>query len=716
MRPRDLVTLEYPRLLEALAALARSAAGRQRLLSLAPTTIAAEADRRLSLLAEAAALASEAGRPPTADVPLLAPALTAAAPEGAALECRRLAELGEVIGVGRHARAWLRRDGARFPALAALAETLPPAAEVEAALDCTLDERGQVRDDASPALAAARAVVRELRVQLEARLLRLVRDPEMADTVSENYVTVRNGRFVVPIRIAAAGTVAGVVQDRSSSGETAFIEPLFAVDLNNRLLLAAKDEEAEERRVRAEVTALVREHAAALAALEDGLAVVDALGAAAAFADAHGCTRPVLGADDIALAAARHPLLLTSGRPVVPVDLRMRADQRGLAITGPNTGGKTVALKTLGLCVLMAQAGLFVPAAMDSRLPFFDAVFVDLGDEQSIDRDLSTFSAHAENLADIARLARRGGLVLLDEPGAGTDPVEGAALAVGVLTDLLERGPRLVFTSHFPQVKTFALVGDSHDVGRAVARLEASRREYEERRDAAEAERARLAAARGETEALAADLRARQRRRWADDLGESRRFLEDLQRRGTEILAELRRRPERAPLRAFAAEAEQAIAAHEADLGAAPERPPVPGETVEVVGRGIRGELVEIAGPRARIQRGGLKFEVPADQLRVVPAGPARERIAVAVERPAEIADEINLVGRRAREAIDALAAFLDRAVRAGASEVRVIHGLGSGALRRAVHEFLAESPYCAAYRDAEPSAGGAGVTIAELA
>ena len=770
MRPRDLVTLEYPRLLEALAALARSAAGRQRLLSLAPTTIAAEADRRLSLLAEAAALASEAGRPPTADVPLLAPALTAAAPEGAALECRRLAELGEVIGVGRHARAWLRRNGARFPALAALAETLPPVAEVEAALDCTLDERGQVRDDASPALAAARAVVRELRVQLEARLLRLVRDPDMADTVSENYVTVRNGRFVVPIRIAAAGTVAGVVQDRSSSGETAFIEPLFAVDLNNRLLLAAKDEEAEERRVRAEVTALVREHAAALAALEDGLAVVDALGAAAAFADAHGCTRPVLGADDIALAAARHPLLLTSGRPVVPVDLRVRADQRGLAITGPNTGGKTVALKTLGLCVLMAQAGLFVPAAMDSRLPFFDAVFVDLGDEQSIDRDLSTFSAHAENLADIARLARRGGLVLLDEPGAGTDPVEGAALAVGVLTDLLERGPRLVFTSHFPQVKTFALgnpelevaafdvdpatgaprfllayhtvgqslalpiarrhgvparalevaeralVGDSHDVGRAVARLEASRREYEERRDAAEAERARLAAARGETEALAADLRARQRRRWADDLGESRRFLEDLQRRGTEILAELRRRPERAPLRAFAAEAEQAIVAHEADLGAAPERPPVPGETVEVVGRGIRGELVEIAGPRARIQRGGLKFEVPADQLRVVPAGPARERIAVAVERPAEIADEINLVGRRAREAIDALAAFLDRAVRAGASEVRVVHGFGSGALRRAVQEFLAGSPYCAAYRDAEPSAGGAGVTIAELA
>ncbi|TMA98841.1 MAG: hypothetical protein E6J70_14125, partial [Deltaproteobacteria bacterium] len=438
------------------------------------------------------------------------------------------------------------------------------------------------------------------------------------------------------------------------------------------------------------------EHAAALATLEDGLAAVDALGAAAVFADAHACTRPILGATEVALIAARHPLLLVAGKPVVPVDLRVRADQRGLAITGPNAGGKTVALKTLGLSVLMAQAGLFVPAAEDSRLPFFEAVLVDIGDEQSIDRDLSTFSAHAENVAEIARLARPGGLVLLDEPGAGTDPIEGAALAVGVLTDLLERGPRLVFTSHFPQVKTFvlasaelevaafdvdpatgaprfrlayhtvgqslalpiarrhgvparaleiaegALVGESRDLGRAVARLEASRREYEERRDAAEAERASLTAARAEVESLAEDLRARQRRRWAEDLGESRRFLEDLQRQGREILEELRRRPERAPLRAFVAEAEQTIAAREADLGDAPGRPPSPGDTVEVAGRGIRGELVEIAGPRARIQRGGLKFEVPADQLRLKCGVPPQLRaragaaeVAAAAPRPA---------------------------------------------------------------------------------
>src|SRR4029077_13270813 len=176
-------------------------------------------------------------------------------------------------------------------------------------------------------------------------------------------------------------------------------------------------------------------------ALEVALADSDALGAAAAFARLHDCTRPGLGGDHVRLLAARHPLLLLSGRAVVPVDLELRDGQRGLAVTGPNAGGKTVALKTLGLTALLAQTGCLVHAAEGARLPCFGAVLADIGDAQSIERDLSTFTAHATNLAAIAGEAAPGGLVLLDEPGAGTDPVEGAALAIGVLTDLLERGP-----------------------------------------------------------------------------------------------------------------------------------------------------------------------------------------------------------------------------------------------------------------------------------
>ncbi|HLY37515.1 MAG TPA: Smr/MutS family protein, partial [Candidatus Binatia bacterium] len=476
--------------------------------------------------------------------------------------------------------------------------------------------------------------------------------------------------------------------------------------------------------------------------------------------------------DDVHLPAARHPLLLEAGRPVVPVDLRVPAGRLGLAITGPNAGGKTVALKTLGLCAALAQAGLFVPAGEGSRLPIFRGVLVDIGDEQSIDRDLSTFTGHVRNLSRIAAATGPDTLVLLDEPGAGTDPVEGAALAVGLLTVLLEHAPRIVFTSHFAQVKTFALAeprlelaafdvdpatgaprftlayntvgqslalpiarrhgfparaleaaeqllgGESRDLARAMSRLEDSRRAYEELCARADEERIRLAATRAESEALRDDLRRRQQRRWADDLETSRRFVRDLEAEGRAVLEELRRRPEPATLRAFVHAADESIAARGRE--AAPDdvggRPPVPGDQVEVAGRGIRGELVEIAGDRARIQRGGLRFEVPADQLRVVGEAPARERVAVAVERPAATAEEINLLGRRAREAVDELAVFLDRAARAGVGEVRVVHGVGTGALRRALHEYLGTSPYCATFRDAEPREGGAGVTIAVLA
>jgi DNA mismatch repair protein MutS2 len=777
VRPRDFETLELPRVLEAVAELARSDAGRERVRALRPAPTLEEAEARLDAAADLLALTRETGALPTADVAHLGPALAMAAPAGAALESTRLMEVRDLLLVARSVRVFLRHDFDRFPLLSGLADSLPEVPEVEESLTSVLDERGMVREDASPGLRQARRATRELRGSLEAKLLDVVRDPAHADVVGEQYVTIRNGRYVIPIRTAFAWSFEGVVQDRSHSDETVFVEPLFAVELNNRLLLAAKTEESEERRVRAELTEAVRAHAVELADLEAALAGVDALGAIAAFATRHRCTRPELGTRDVALRDARHPLLLLSERTVVPVDLHLRAEQRGLGITGPNAGGKTVALKTLGLAALMARCGLLVPAGEGARLPWCDPILVDIGDEQSIEHDLSTFTGHADNLAEIARLATRGGLVLLDEPGAGTDPVEGAALAVGVLTDLLERGPLVVFTTHFPQVKTFALAepalevsafavdpvtgaatyhldyhavgqslalpiarrhgiparaleiaerllaGESRDVALAVERLEKSRRELEAARTASEAERARLAGTEAEVATLRDDLRARQRRRWAEDLDASRAFLRDLQAQGRAVLDELRKRPEPQTMRRFvtaaAADVEARAASEVAAPPAAPARPPVVGDTVEVVGRGIRGQLLEIAGERARLLRGGLKFEVPASQLVVVEgAAPARAQppIRVVTETASDqTGAELNLIGKRAREAIDLLQAFLDRALRVGLSEVRIVHGIGSGALRRAVHEFLGDSPYCSAYRDGDAATEGAGVTIAQL-
>src|SRR4029453_6215977 len=234
-----------------------------------------------------------------------------------------------ILVVARNVRVHLRRDPDRFPRLAAVADGLPEAPDVESALTPLLDEGGQGREDANPALAAARRATRELRTRLEAQLEKVVRDPANSGVVGDQYVTVRNGRYVVPIRTAAAWTLGGVGQAPSQWDETVFVEPLFAVELNNRLLLASKTEEAEERRVRAGVTARIRPGAAALAAVEDALARADALAAAAEFARRHACTRPALGGDEVRLLGARHPLLLLSGRAGGAGDIPPRSAPRG---------------------------------------------------------------------------------------------------------------------------------------------------------------------------------------------------------------------------------------------------------------------------------------------------------------------------------------------------------------------------------------------------
>ena len=708
-------------MLEAVAAHARSAAGRDAVRASRPTTDRAEAERRLQVTADLIALDAEAGRLPTADVPVLGPALADAAPHGAALESRR----GDPRRPRRRAPhgGHLRRDPERFPALAALADTLIDLRELRTTLARTLDDSGQIREDASPALAAARATCRELRAQLENRLLTVVRDPGHADVVSDQYVTVRNGRYVVPIRSHAAWSFGGVVQDRSGSDETVFIEPLFAVEMNNRLLLASKTEEAEERRVRVELTDLVRLEADALATLETARALADAHAAVAAFGLEHRATR-LRSAPTTSCCAPRAIRCSSSrtGRSCRSTSCYARASagSRSRARTPAARRSRSDA-RALGA----ARAdGCFCARGRGRPTPCFSAVLADIGDAQSIERDLSTFTAHATNLAAIATAAGAGGLVLLDEPGAGTDPVEGAALAVGVLTDLLERGPRIAFTTHFAQVKTYALsepaleiaacdvdaetgaaryelvyhsvgqsfaipiarrhgvparaidvaerllAGESQDLARAIARLEATRRELERARDDAGVERRQPAAARTEAEALAADLRARQRRHWTDDLEESRRFLRDVERKGR---ARSSRSSDSGPSpprsgRSCADGGRDRDPRADAPE-AAPATPPKLGNTVEGRERWHPRRAVEIQGERAassgRTAVRGRAVPAPGRRRRTT-----AERVAIHVAKPAE-ADhergEINLVGQRVRaEAIDALATSLDRSVRPG--------------------------------------------------
>lgn len=763
-----------------VADFAASRAGQERCRAIAPSADRAAADAALDRAWELFRLLEQHGDPPLPAFADVRPDLRSAAHEGFVLDGKTLVAVRHTLAAIRAAGGFFRRHAEAAPALAGLCERLIAFPQLEAELSRALDDEGHVLDAASPALARVRAAIRRLRDGLQRKLEELLARRGLADVIADDYVTLRNNRFVVPVRTAAAGQLPGVVQDRSTSGETLFVEPLFAVEMNNELLLAVREEELIVQRILTDLTGLAGAEQAAITASIDALVEVDCLVAAARFARTYRCTRPRFSDYAVALRDARHPGLLFTERPVTPIDVLLPADRRVLVVTGPNTGGKTVALKTLGLCALMAQSGLLVPAAEGARLPCFGAIYADVGDEQSIERNLSTFSAHVANLCEIAAAGVGEALVLLDEPGAGTDPEEGAALAVGLLRWLDARGALLALTTHYTPLKLLALddprcavaavdvdvesltpryrlVYDS--IGRSLAlpiarrlglpeeilataagvqpehtrrlnaaleRLERSRAALEARQAEVEAQARTLADNAAESTRLLGELRERRRGAWQDEVREARAFLRQLKAEGRAQLEGLRGVAEaRAALDRFTREQEAAIAARERVEGVippAPARPaPAParvqvGDTVAVGDRGIEGELLALDGGRAWIQRGTMRFEVPAAQLRRVAAA-AAPRTSVAIAPVAEEIGlgELNLIGLRAREAVDTLDSFLDRATRAGQESVRIVHGVGSGALRRAIQDHLATSPYCAGYRGGEANEGGAGVTVALL-
>lgn len=753
-----------------------SSAGQERCRETRPSADRSEADAALERTWQCFRLLEEHGEPPLVAFADVRSHLRSAAHEGFTLDGPTLVAVRRTLETLRATGAFFRRHADAAPALHALRDRLSAFPQLEQALLHALDDDGSVLDQASDALARVRADIRRLRETVTRRLEALVQRRGLVEVIADAYVTLRNNRFVVPVRASAAAQLQGVVQDRSASGETLFVEPLFAVELNNALLLAVREEELIVQRILADLTSLVGAEHAAIAASVAALIECDWLVACARFARHHRCTRPQFSDGTIALRGARHPGLLFTGRPVTPIDLLLPLDRQALVITGPNTGGKTVALKTLGLCALMAQSGMLIPVEEGGRLPCFDAVFADVGDEQNIERNLSTFSAHVANLREIAAASAASPLVLLDEPGVGTDPEEGAALAIGLLRFFAVRAARLAITTHYMPVKLFALddrgcavaavdfevetltpryrlVYDS--IGRSLAlpiarrlglpepiltaaesarseqarvlaaaleRLERTRAALEAQLTEAHARGRTLADQEAEAGRLLSEIRERRRTAWADELREARTFVRTLKAEGRARLERLRG-GDRAALEQLVREQEAAVAARAA---ADPDTAPAagdaaalhPGDLVEVAERGVQGELLAVDGGRAWIQRGTMRFEVATAQLRrrgtVGPGAPAVVIVPPIRAEGGELR-ELSVIGLRAGEAVGRLERFLDRAVEAGLDRVRIIHGVGSGALRRAIHDYLATSPYCAEFRGGESSEGGGGVTVATL-
>jgi DNA mismatch repair protein MutS2 len=788
-----LEVLELPVVLERLAAATATSRGAELARSLEPSSDTAEVARRQALTAEAIALLDEAAEPPLRGIHDVRAAAARAA-RGGVLDPAALSRIALTIGGALAARAALDEQAELAPLLAELAAPVDPSLRrVADAIGEAVEEDGSdLRDNASPALRRLRRHLREGRHRIAEELRRLARGSALAGHLQEDFVTQRGGRPVLAVKASARGQVRGVVHDTSSSGETLFVEPFEVVDLSNALAETVRAERAEVERILRELTALVADRSEELHALVDATAAIDLAVACGTLSRAWRGA-PVEPSREVRLSGARHPLL--DPALAVPIDLEL-GELRALVISGPNTGGKTVALKTLGLAALLHQAGLR-PPAQRAELPVFDRVLADIGDQQSIEMSLSTFSAHLGNLLAILGAATERSLVLVDELTSGTDPVEGSALAQALLARLAAQARLTVVTTHYPELKEWASAteavanaatgfdpvtheplyrvvlgrpGTSHAIETAqrlgldaeivsdararvaperlrvaelLAEAEAAEREAAEARAAAGRERVEAArlteAARerevelaGEIDAVRqsadrerelavasaerelADARA-ELRALRDQINAARRRQREAGRGATTAARERDRRLGEASKRAV--RAEEALRALRAPLPLT--GPLAPGDPVEAPELGIRGTIVSVESDEAEVVGpGGHRIRIPVARLRpdargsAGEGGPEQPAVRVVAAARGDVSDQLDVRGRRAQDAREAVRAFVDEAALAGLPSVRVVHGRGTGAVRTAVRDELGRHPLV----ERQESESADGATLAHLA
>jgi len=781
----DLRTLEYAKILAQLAQHTSFSAGRQLALELRPSTDAYEVRQRQQATTEAKALL---GTRPDVTLGAARDVRPHARRAGilAMLQPHELLEVRGTLRAARILRTLLVRLEDEYPILADKAAQIEPLTDLADEIGRCLDDDGNVLDAASPELAHIRRELRLSQDRLAERLRRLVADGNNAPYLQEPIITERNGRFVIPLKIQFKGRIAGIVHDTSASGATLFIEPLATVDLGNQVQELRSAERHEIDRILTELTEAVGAHADVIEHDVEVLADLDLALACAQYSYALRARPPEIvafgasgsSADakaSLRLVAARHPLLPADS--VVPIDVAVGEEARVLLITGPNTGGKTVALKTVGLLTAMAQAGLHIPAGEGSTVPVYDGVYADIGDEQSIEQSLSTFSSHMTHVVSILGQATARSLVLLDELGAGTDPVEGSALAQALLEALLALGCTAVCSTHYSTLKLFAFgtqgiqnasvefdvetlsptyklaIGvpgrsnalaiaqrlglDEQILARAASLVSPEDMEADALLESVREARDEAENARGEAEKrlrrstrLEEDLR----RRIADTEAAREEVLDQARAEGRRLLEELERELSQLRLQA-ATRPDQAEAVREStmrhrELAEAfqptPDPTPQPtkrrvalqpGDTVRISHLGQTGEVLSVDEQEAEVRVGNLRLRAQPDTLERVARVPREERSAPRYSEPKVVSPgtELDLRGYRAEEAATELERYLNSAYLAGLPWCSIIHGKGMGVLKQVVREHLQGHPLVSEYRAGALAEGGDGVTVVVL-
>ena len=776
--------LELDKILEMVAEECSSQDGAQLARELEPVHTAAEAQWLLGETDAAFVAMAKYGAPSFYGMKNVTNPLRRAQ-AGGGLGLRELLDIGATLRTIRGLTQWWGKSGNVTTALTPRFEVLAPNKYLEEKIFTCIVNEEEVADNASPALASIRRKIRAASQRVRDQLDKLIHSQAHQKHLQESIVTQRGGRYVVPVKAEFRGEVPGLVHDTSASGATVFVEPMSVVEANNEIRVLRSDEQDEIARILLELSGEAGSFADSIIESYHYAVELDLIFAKAQVAYKMKAVVPQVGEDGkIALHAARHPLI--AKEKVVPTDITLGVEFDTLIITGPNTGGKTVALQTIGLLTLMAMCGLMIPAGEGSRVAVFRHILADIGDEQSIEQSLSTFSSHMVNIIHIFEVADNSSLILLDELGAGTDPVEGAALAEAIIQELRGRGVRLACTTHYAELKAYAiqtpgvengscefdvatlrptyrlLIGvpgksnafaitqrlgmDTAIVDRArelvsregnafeqvVGRLEEDRRKMEDELEALRASAAQAKANAEASQRLKDEAEAQAKKEIDRARQEAAQIVQKTRQRADALvgeLEELRRQKnkqlsaeQKARLRSGLKELESSsdpVHQRRDDNYVLP-RPLVVGD--EVLLYDIDKEATVLELPKdgtVLVQAGIIKTRVPLENVRLLSKRQLRKKnptrtVTKNVSTP-ETSSSLDLRGQTVEEALMEVDNFLDRASRMHLSQVTIIHGKGTGALRTAVQQHLRRCSQVKSFRLGTYGEGESGVTIAEL-
>ncbi len=785
---KSLLKLELDKVLEMLSASAGSAGGREACLRLRPSSDLEEVQLMLQQTTDASDLCTRKGNPAFGDVNDMSASLERAE-RGGTLQPIELLRIGGILRCARNIKGYVSEDD-KATVLDPMFGALTPNKYLEDRIFGAILSEEEIADNASPALSDIRRHMRIQAGKIRDSLQKIISSPAYSKYLREPIITIRQGRYVVPVKSEFKNEVPGLVHDMSSTGSTFFVEPMSAVNANNALRELEIKEKKEIERILAELSAEAAGHREAINLNYQMLVQLDVIFAKAKLGYRMRAWAPIMNdRGRVELRNARHPLI--DPKAVVPISVRLGSDFDSMIITGPNTGGKTVTLKTVGLLTLMAECGLHIPAGDGSQLSTFDAILADIGDEQSIAQSLSTFSSHMRTIVDVVEQCDDRTLVLFDELGAGTDPAEGAALATAIIEFCRKMGSRVVATTHYAELKLYAMrtkgvinascefdvetlrptyklligipgksnafaisrkLGLSEDILKeandlvskadkdfedVLSQLEQQRQQMEGARVEAERLRRETENIKKQSEEYSLQLQ-REREKAMEAARKEAQYIIEEARAAANIASEelkaLRKQlldsadttginQRQAELRRTLNEAEEKLRVQKAEKSRpAATRGILVGDTVELLKLGTKASVIGINKDGTyQLQAGIMKLTAKADEIYLLenenpykakggrPAHSGREMKMTAA------ATEIDLRGMDSIEAITVLDRYIDEAMRGNLSQVRIIHGKGTGALRAAVQQSLKKNKFVKKYRLGVYGEGEDGVTIAEL-